>query len=553
MRDGVKIALDYVRPVDDAADTKRDTILVMTRYWRGIKGEPSNKYADLFVPHGFGVVVGDVRGTGASFGEWPHHRSRPETLDFGEVLGWIAAQPWSSGRVVGFGLSYPGNTSEWMAERNHPALKGIIPQSAGYDPYEDYFPGGVPNAGYGKDWGTMVKRLDQNVRSEQATGVIIASPGVRPVGPVGAADLVAALRAHEPVPLVHEGFQQIQFRDDRPTTWGGDAMLDWSIQEVADRISRSGTPSQNWAGWWDGSQAQAATRRFVRQSNPLNVIIGPWGHDVSTPYDPLLPGDKAIPPAPTTREANQVRFAKLCFSGEAAKERGKLLHYYTLGDGWDSTYSWPPEASRQRWYLASGFCLTTSPGEKRADSLLVDRNLGKNNKTSLWTFSGAVDIGDRRKFAAGRLAYTSQPLTRDLKVTGHPTVHLTITSTREDGAFFVYLDGIKPDGEVYYLAQGVLRAQNRKVWTDSPFKAFGPQHSYLKRDAKLLTPGVPATLDFTLFPISARIPAGHRIRVVLAGSDSPTFASVPANGPAPTHEFHCGPDGCSIDLPVVQS
>src|SRR5690349_612935 len=60
MRDGVKLALDVVLPLDENSGTKRDTILVMTRYWRGIKGTISNQYADLLTPHGYAVVVGDV-------------------------------------------------------------------------------------------------------------------------------------------------------------------------------------------------------------------------------------------------------------------------------------------------------------------------------------------------------------------------------------------------------------------------------------------------------------------------------------------------------------
>ncbi|MER9350495.1 CocE/NonD family hydrolase [Mesorhizobium sp. M0227] len=71
MRDGVKLALDVSRPLDKDPSTGLDTILIMTRYWRGIKGRPSNHLADQFVPHGYAVVVGDVRGTGASFGVWP--------------------------------------------------------------------------------------------------------------------------------------------------------------------------------------------------------------------------------------------------------------------------------------------------------------------------------------------------------------------------------------------------------------------------------------------------------------------------------------------------
>ncbi|MER9026573.1 CocE/NonD family hydrolase [Mesorhizobium sp. M0815] len=553
MRDGVKLALDIVRPMDEDARTKRDTILVMTRYWRGISGSGSNPYVDLFAPQGYAVVVGDVRGTGASFGVWHHHRARAETLDFTEVLDWIVAQSWSTGQVVGYGLSYTANTADWMAERNHPALKGIIPRFADYDPYEDYyFPGGIANLIMGRTWGNSVKDFDRNLwvlpNGERL-------PGVRPVGSCGEVSLDAILRDREWVPSVWDGFQQVTFKDDRPTTWGGASMLHWSTQEVADRINRSGTPMQNWASWFDGGTAQGAIRRFLRQSNPMNVIIGPWNHGGDISYDPLRAADEAILPITPTQQANDIRFAHSCFSGQAGSEQGKVLHYYTLGEGtWKSTGSWPPPATRRRLYMANCFRLSSSPDETGFDLLHVDPAAGDvtSNRWATGNGCGKVDYGDRRQFDAARLAYTSEPLTQDLEITGHPVIHLNITSTREDGSFFVYLEAVTPDGVSCYLTEGQLRALHRKVWTDSPFSVLGPQHSYLKRDADPLTPGERAILSFTLHPISARLPAGYRLRVCLAGSDKTTFANVPADGAPPLLKFHRGSAGCYIELPIIE-
>jgi len=551
MRDGVKIALDIVRPMDEDATSKRDTILIMTRYWRGIKGRPTNDYAELFAARGYAVVVGDVRGTGASYGVWPHHRARPETLDFSEVLDWIVAQPWSTGQVIGYGLSYTANTADWMAERNHPALKGIIPRFADYDPYEDYyFPGGIPNLVMGRDWATGVKNLDRNIRLLPDGA---RSPGVRPVGSDGESNLDEVLRDRERVPSVWEGFRQITFKDNRPSTWGGASMLDWSTQEVADRIERSGIPTQNWAGWFDGGTAQGAIRRFLRQSNPMNVIIGPWNHGGDKPYDPLRATGDVILPATPTQQANDIRFANACFNIEAHGKREKTLHYYTLGEGaWKSTRSWPPRALRQRWYMAGDFSLSSSRDEIGSNTLQVDPE-ARDVPCNRWTGSSAtkVDYGDRRQFDAARLVYTSEPLTHDLEITGHPVVHLSITSTREDGNFFVYLETVSPDGVSRYLTEGQLRALHRKVWHDSPFNSLGPQHSYLSRDSEPLIPGEVANLDFTLQPISALIPAGYCLRVCLGGSDRTTFANVPADGEPPVLTFHHGSAGCYIDLPII--
>ena len=551
MGDGVRIALDVVRPKGDRANTKRDTILMMTRYWRGIKGQPSNREADWFVPHGYAVVVGDVRGTGASFGRWLYSRSRAEVGDYSEVMDWIVAQPWSTGRVFGYGHSYTANTADFMAAQNHPALKGINPQSGDYDPYLTFFPNGVPSTTTWQSWSDRIKDQDRNIRilpnGER-------SPGVRPVGPCGESDLMAAVREHEPAPPIWEGMRQATFRDDRPTTWEGDSFLDWSIQELAERVSRSGVPMQYWAGWFDANSSEGAVRRFLQMSNPMSVVIAPFYHDYSNPYDPLRPGGEAILPTIQVQKANVTRFANSCFNGEAAREGGKVLHYYTLGEGvWKSTRTWPVPATRRRWYMASGFRLSSSPEQTGFDEFQVDRELG-DVSTNRWASSiGApVNYGDRRSFDAARLAYTSEPLMHDVEITGHPVVHLNITSTREDGVFFAYLEAVRPDGVSCYLTEGQLRALHRKVWTQSPFSVLGPQHSCLRRDAQPLTPGEPAILAFTMWPISARLPAGYRLRVCLAGSDKTSFGNVPADGVPPQLNFHRGGDGCYIDLPIIE-
>jgi predicted acyl esterase len=92
MRDGVRIAVDVVLPDGVPEGRRIPTVLNMTRYWRAEEGRDPGAASEsglnpvrFWVSHGFAVVVGDVRGTGASFGVWPHHRSRDETRDFGEI------------------------------------------------------------------------------------------------------------------------------------------------------------------------------------------------------------------------------------------------------------------------------------------------------------------------------------------------------------------------------------------------------------------------------------------------------------------------------------
>jgi predicted acyl esterase len=210
MRDGVRIAVDVVVPVGGLLNQRFSTILEMTRYWRSAQGDPVSDEERTFAMNGFAIVIGDARGTGASSGIWPYHRSRAETIDFGEIITWIAKQPWSNGKVVGYGVSYSANTADWMAERGNPVLKGIVSRFPDYDPYADlYFPGGVPNRWMAETWGLAVKQMDLNQRHDTSGKAL---PGIRAVDSDRDGRLLnQAIQERRNVPSVYEGLKQIRF------------------------------------------------------------------------------------------------------------------------------------------------------------------------------------------------------------------------------------------------------------------------------------------------------------------------------------------------------
>ena len=90
----------------------------VTRYHRAAAPQEPGPEADtnaaageLFNRAGFALVVVDARGTGASFGTRTGELSEREIADYGELIDWIAAQPWSNGRVGVYGGSYEGQPS----------------------------------------------------------------------------------------------------------------------------------------------------------------------------------------------------------------------------------------------------------------------------------------------------------------------------------------------------------------------------------------------------------------------------------------------------------
>jgi putative CocE/NonD family hydrolase len=555
MRDKVKIALDITLPARANAQRRVPTVLIMTRYWRQQADATGPTHEEqYFSDRGFAVVTGDVRGTGASFGDWRYHRSRDETLDFGELIDWIVRQPWSDGTVVGWGLSYSANTADWMAERDRPAFKAEISRFPDYDPYADlYFPGGVPNAYMGRNWGLNSKNLDLNIAPAG-----IESKGVRPVDGDDGTLLQQAIAGRRDVPSVWEGLKDVIFRDDRPPTWKGASFDEWGIHSHAAAVERSGVPIQSWASWLDSGTANGVLHRFMTLSNPQRVFIGAWSHGGVLDADPFAPVTQPTSPPLDDQYAKDLSFLKSALGAAPRIGRHeKVLTYWTIGaERWQTTKVWPPPSTPHTLYFASeGRLVATPPAASPTPDIYAvnfGATTGKHNRWATNNNGGDVDYGDRSQADRFLLVYTGAPLASDLEVTGQAIVTLHLSSTHTDGAFFVYLEDVAPEGIVRYITEGQLRGLHRKISkSPPPYIVIGPWHSCRRQDAEPLPPGEVVELQFALMPVSALFPAGHRIRVALAGADADTFARVPSAGD-PVWRVHRSAEYAShIVLPVV--
>ena len=557
MPDGTPIALDIVLPEGggQSEGARFPAVLTMTRYWRSVEGAPPNQVQEFWVSHGYAVVWGDVRGTGASSGVWPHHRSRAETRDFGDVIDWIVEQPWSDGKVAGWGSSYTANTVDWMVERARPSLRAAMSRFPDYDPYVNlYFPGGIQNAYMGRNWGLRVKEMDLNVKRGNPP------VGIKPVDD----DLTGSLledvvAARRDVPSVWEGLQQVTFKDDKPPSWSGWSMDDWGIHAWSEAVQQSGTPIISWAGWLDAGTAEGVLRRFMTVSNPQRVMVGPWSHGGGHHVSPFLADDAPTDPPQLTQYSED-----LCFLEQRVKERDvgmgeRLLVYYTMGEErWKTTTEWPlPGTVQQDWYLGPDNSFSATPadgGEDAADAYEVnfDHTTGTQNRWATNNGAGDVFYTDRVQQDALLLVYESEPLEDDLEVTGYPVADLYVSSTHDDGAFFVYLEDVGPDGRVRYITEGQLRALHRKVSDEAPpYVIHGPYHSFLRKDGMPLVPGEVARLAFELMPTSVVFQAGHRIRIAIAGADKDTFRRIPEEGSATIRVHRSTNYPSRIILPVI--
>lgn len=560
MRDGVRLAIDVYLPRTLEPGTRLPTILEQTRYRRSLEPRPElrdsldrpSSRITAFVSRGYAYVVVDVRGSGASFGSRNVELGPVEVGDGRDVVDWIIGQPWSDGKVGATGISYVGTTAELLLVNRHPAVKAIVPQFSLFDTYTDIaLPAGMPNTWFTTTWSQVIGLMDRNELAEPARRLYI---GNRPVdGDSGAVLLAQAVREHAANRDIHENLRAIVFRDD--TALAGWALDDLSPHARLDDMQAAGAAIYSYSGWYDGAYPRAAALRFRAVPNPgSRLVLGPWNHGGGSYYSPSL--GTRISSFPHTREL--LRFFDHHLKGiETGIADEPAVRYYTMGEErWKTANAWPvPGTLTRSWYFAPANALSPNPPSDAngSDLYRVDFTAGTGSRSRWNTLvgGGPVTYPDRSIEDRKLLTYTSEPLSSDVEVTGHPVVTLLVNSTADDGAFFVYLEEVDEIGQVHYVTEGALRAVHRKRTGNPPaYASIIPHRSYLRRDAMPLVPGEVAELSFDLLPTSYLFRKGRRIRVAVAGADIDHFPVMPAIPPT-VHVQRGRVHASRIDLPVV--
>lgn len=265
MRDGVKLAADLYRP--DALG-KFPVVLIRTIYG---KENPEHKYgfaAGLFASQGFVVVVQDARGKFGSGGEYYPYVN--EARDGFDTIEWAGVQPWSTGKVGMYGISYWGST-QWLAapERSR-FLKAIIPIMTGQDVYRRWIYNGIfritdvltwhyenePRRGRsakGVDWDRAVRHLPLNKADKALGGDIPAYKDW----------------LNHPVPGPY-----------------------WERVNVENRVPLIRVPALIIDGWYDyyldlavGDYRRMRERAGSPEARKSMLLIGPWTHTTTSKFD----------------------------------------------------------------------------------------------------------------------------------------------------------------------------------------------------------------------------------------------------------------------------
>jgi len=562
VRDGTKLAVDIFRPTDNNGMPIEEPLPVIwthDRYQRAFILPSGNTITQLsqqpwletMLRYGYVVGVVDVRGGGASYGTRTGAFSAEEAQDAYDITEWFATQSWSNGRIGMYGRSYLGITQYFAASTAPPHLVAIFPEMAVFDFYSFIYPGGVFRLDFTSKWGNGVRRQDTN-------------PVYRNV-PVdedaGGTMLREALAEHRENTNVYEWVTGPIYRD---SLGDNDEMIhiERSPATYIEDIRQSGIAVYHLAGWYDLWPRDALLWfNNLEPNNPQKLVIGPWSH---SGYEEL---DWA---------AEHLRWYDYWLKDV---DNGIMdeppIHYYTMGappeQAWRTTWQWPlPEEEPTHYYFHGGpsesvesvndglLSLEVPTNPNGQDDVTVDYSTTTGRATR-WTngYGGDFGYSDMTTNDEKGLTYTTPPLDKDIELTGHPVVHLWVSSTAADGDFFVYLEEVEElgtrtsDFRSHYITEGTLRASHRAISTP-PYEYLNlPYHRSFAEDIAELPIGEPVELVFDLHPTSNVFDEGHRIRVTITFADRDN-TQTPELSPAPMVSIYRNINYASyIVLPVI--
>jgi putative CocE/NonD family hydrolase len=518
LRDGIHLDANVFYP---AGGTRYPAILIRTPYGKGADFPPG--YTS-FIQHGYAVVLQDVRGRYGSEGVFDAlNQEGPDGYD---TLNWIAAQPWSDGKVGMIGGSYLGIAQWRVALLNNPHLKAIFPVVSGGDDYLDrfYSPGGAMKLGHRLLW--FSQNLTPSGLPKPKFGSYIGHL------PLRTSDTAATGRT---LPI----YQTILEHPTYDSFW-----KDLSVREKIDRVR---VPVFAVGGWYDNYvesdlDAFRALHKAGKQDTKHRIMIGPWPHNMSTPFAGVGFGNDSGAPIRAYQIAwfdhwlkgtpeEAAHYTPWTWHNVRAEVDEAPMHIFVMGvNRWRDEQEWPLARTRYTaFYLTSKGHANTGKG----DGSLV-WNLGKKTKPDQFvydprdpvpTMGGAVCCDpkifpwgpmDQRPVEKRKdvLVYSSDPLKQDLEVTGPVRVVLYASTSAPDTDFTAKVIDVFPSGEARNLTDGLLRVRYRNGLEKA--EPGEPGEIY------------PLTIDAGV--TSNVFLKGHRIRLEISSSNFPRFDRNPNTG-----------------------
>ena len=543
MRDGIRLATVVIRP---RAEGKRPALMIRSPYAFTSFEHLSDTYKPLF-KHEYAIVLQNERGSEWSEGEFGYLTGT--TNDALDTLDWIAAQDWSNGGVGAHGCSSTAENQLKLGAIGHPALRACVPMSSGAGigsiPGTEgcqglFFRGGVPMLGTWALWhapfGIRIRPKIPDAGSDEMARIFrrfsVSVPDFRQ--PDYAAALAKSTRQAPSAEVLRRmgspltGFEQYM---------AGPTIPAWDTVDLIHAEHSGATPALNINGWMDVGAYETVKLFEFQQHHPEQyLIMAPTEHcSMTTTAPDAKLGDRPVGDSTFPYDEIIVSwFDRLLRDvADAWKPMPKVQVFLMGASTWLAGDTWPlPETALRELHLTSGGSANTlwgdgalapEAGSDGADRFIADpHNPVPSVGGDLGADQAAPVCADQRSVEcrADVLVYSTPALDEAVAIVGDVSAELYISADVPDTDIFVKLVDVYPDGAAYNLAETALRLRYR----DS-----------LEHPSQLV-PGEIYRITVRGITTANYFPAGHRIRIEIAGSSFPVADRNWHTGGANEHE-----------------
>jgi hypothetical protein len=432
----------------------------------------------FYARRGYVHVLVNIRGTGQSEGSYSFLSPR-EHQDGHDVIEWIARQPWCSGNVGMFGVSYFAWIQQFVSATRPPHLKCTFGPWASTDLYRDgVYHGGVLAYKFWCGWSATElsqprmesyclqqwgeKKFQEEIARLLADEDVAASP-----------ELVAILR--HPLegrnPLIVDFLLQ---PEDGPF---------WEERRVHfDRIAAPAYVGACWGHY--GLHTPGAFRSWEKLRVPKKMLLAP--------------------PAYLDRPLVQLQYESLRWFDYWLKgiANGIMdeppVKVYKIGTGeWKMAPDWPlPETRWTPFYLHENRTL---------------------NEHDYRTNEGSTSFEDS-PWGRSAVKFYTPPMVENTEIIGPPVLNLYASTTATDVALFASLWRVSPDGKEKILTRGWLRGSHRELDREKS-KPWLPVHTHVHPQP--LTPNQVYEFNLAIVPTATELKAGWRLALQISCSDDP--------------------------------
>ena len=535
----------------------------------------------FMVKRGYAEVTVDTLGTGVSQGGW-EMLGEDEQKGYGDTVDWVKQQPWFNGKLGLAGASYMAITSLFTAQRRPDDVQAIFASVPMGDAQRGTAgTGGMINGVFMSHWLTLTQ-----VTTQQNFLAVLQA--------INHANLItAATREHnEQIDNYYLPIIEKALNGDPDVTYDSPF---WRTRSPMENIDKIKAPTLIFGALNDIFQRDEPLLYEKLKQNNVDTRLMIYNGDHIGHFVQGVLGVNKLGPMPFLLLQWFDHHLKGIDSG--VESIPPVTQYVKnnadhLLNGFSTTTDWPhPEAAPERWYLHGDMSLTQdAPVEeepvntmdvapfatveygKSEDGSLLIFNVKPNDGTKCsisyhqWTLgiAGAVSFNkcyrDNRELEADALNYETALMEEDYYINGPLQADIWISTTAHEAVLSVRVDEVTANGRtVKPLTNGLLLASARKVdESRSRFmngEMIQPYH-YLTEDAvEPVVPGEVFKMQVEIFPTSAIIRKGHKLRVSIAPSnDAQGMLNLPRQELAKdgVTSIHNSPDyPSSIVLPIV--